>query len=1461
MRKRLAGKIFVFLLLALANNVFAAYVPSGAVVKVEYPFHDPIPAGKHSQSKDRTLVMDGKTTEITFPKDKLQNPEKGISVLAVFKYTDLPNTSEADKTYNILAYRHRQFSFGFNAKRIDVQFFDGKKSISRICRGVNYADGDYHMAAFTVSRCKEPTQGMDYLNVKVYFDGRLLTEERFHHVSVADANHLLNIGHANGFGDVWHWNGEIACVYGYNQVLSPGEIEKFAARSPWLKVASGWEKLSRKDQELLGSLPKKTAETAAASSAISNLAIRGSRFDWRSAAKHLKHNGEIPSSLRQYRLAGAILTVAMGKDQAIPISLYDTTNRREILHPENPFYAVHFKNRIYSPVNEEKSSAFKEISADHFRIISQFPDFTAEADYYTTAGKLTAFVRIPGKITLDKVDFPMLKINDLDPGAVLFTPEMSGIAHPDAAARNISYEADYPRGVASMQYGLFYDKRGGIFWSTADPDGRGKRLNFTAGRNGVNAVYTWLPPREGGFTPCKNGARIELFKGDWYDGAMIYRKLMQEIKAVWFSDSRLPRKDTPSWARECLFFTRSAFKYSPPETLRRISEYMGIPFALQLGIWFAGHYDRDYPHFRALPSFTGYVEKLRSMGIRVIPYANGRLWELHDRRDEDWRYTNEAKANCITDKNGKIVINKFDVDFAIMCPKTKLYEETISRFVREMFAWGADGIYVDQIGAAYHIPCYNPAHGHKVPDDTVFFKNGHNVVFPKMRTMMRSISPDSVLTTEDNSEVCVKNFDMLLAWRWFYENQVPAFPAIYSGRTQLYGMQPREITPGIFDSSAWQFISGAQLSAGMPASFVRPDLHEFRLWIKQLTRLRHAMLDFFNSGIMRRPVKFDQPVEMKRTFWGNFGTKYVTGPQICSTSWQLDGARAVAFLNPSPKVQKNRFGFEKDFPEGKIHHFSSTGKENVFHYTAGEKIDIELPPHSFQLFLALPPNDDGAILLDRVRADFLAINVFNTEPDPFLTDKRKQLGIVNKDAGTVSIDTGLFDCRFFPGALYPDNFRKGDGPQRMKPLWKLSDPFGFDEITIGKMRFESRNERWAEQKVLLNTRERCIVESRGTFCTFSKTDTVLPDQAKIIYTWEFAKNSPEIKARAVLNYSGKWENSIASLLKLCPGVHFVEKSYKIQQAPGKLTVDAVFTYTGRSSAGNFRHQVKLGQQASAHVQTDRAVHARREMKKLSLPRVISLDNGQVFLRLDSHKFWNINRIDVVFGNRKQNFGIENSESHYGAVLRPAGSQYFIGSGHCESGRSEIVKSLKIIADGKEVIPGESPISGKCIQVEKISNIADLQLKYSLTLKEKQLLETVEIISLADIKSRCMYFFMHPWNTRFTGLYIRDLDGKDHFHSAAGNNSHPFGMKSFFPYAMWHDAQNGDAIVTHITRQPESRKMSRYIWDRKVYRKDYVVDFVNVTMPKNTKVTYCAETVFFNSKNSKPSMEQAIRLCR
>ena len=262
--------------------------------------------------------------------------------------------------------------------------------------------------------------------------------------------------------------------------------------------------------------------------------------------------------------------------------------------------------------------------------------------------------------------------------------------------------------------------------------------------------------------------------------------------------------------------------------------------------------------------------------------------------------------------------------------------------------------------------------------------------------------------------------------------------------------------------------------------------------------------------------------------------------------------------------------------------------------------------------------------------------------------------------------------------------------------------------------------------------------------------------------------------------------------------------------------------------------------------------AAEQMARLNLPAAINLNNGKIVLKLDSLKFWNINRIDVIDNGKKRNFGMESSGSHYGMVYRELNSPFFIGSGHCESGKCEQVTSLRIFADGKEVKPGKDTIRGKKIRMEKISGVGPITVRYSLEINENRLDEECTVTSREAVKSHCMYFFMHPWSTRFKEMHLLRPDGKVANIQFKSDNGHPAGMMTYYPCVAMYDPVSGDAFYTkNELVEGASSAPKRYIWDRRVYRKDYTVDYVKKVFPAGHKAVYRASTVFLPGNGSVP----------
>ena len=93
-----------------------------------------------------------------------------------------------------------------------------------------------------------------------------------------------------------------------------------------------------------------------------------------------------------------------------------------------------------------------------------------------------------------------------------------------------------------------------------------------------------------------------------------------------------------------------------------------------------------------------------------MPYVNGRLWSAPTSgfilaepyavlRQNDTRYV---------EKYGRLT-----APLAVMCPTCPPWQRVVQNFTgRILDELDSKSIFIDQIGAAPGIPCYDPAHGH-----------------------------------------------------------------------------------------------------------------------------------------------------------------------------------------------------------------------------------------------------------------------------------------------------------------------------------------------------------------------------------------------------------------------------------------------------------------------------------------------------------------------------------------------------------------------------------------------------------------------------------------------------------------------------------------------------------------------------------------------------------------------------
>ena len=102
--------------------------------------------------------------------------------------------------------------------------------------------------------------------------------------------------------------------------------------------------------------------------------------------------------------------------------------------------------------------------------------------------------------------------------------------------------------------------------------------------------------------------------------------------------------------------------------------------------------------------------------------------------------------------------------------------------------------------------------------------------------------------------------------------------------------------------------------------------------------------------------------------------------------------------------------------------------------------------------------------------------------------------------------------------------------------------------------------------------------------------------------------------------------------------------------------------------------------------------------------------------------------------------------------------------------------------------------------------------------------------------------MHPWSTRFDQFFAIFPDGKKLDIKLKSANNFP--NLKFVPKAAWYDSKSGIGVVTIITNIKGKKSPERYLWDRKQYRKDYLCEYKNSTLPANKVIIYDAKTKFF-----------------
>ncbi len=258
---------------------------------------------------------------------------------------------------------------------------------------------------------------------------------------------------------------------------------------------------------------------------------------------------------------------------------------------------------------------------------------------------------------------------------------------------------------------------------------------------------------------------VSVFAGDFYEPLRIWSSVLQ--KEGW----ELPKPSSEAynvswcgWGYE--------FNVTPAQmtgTIPKLKE-MGIKWVTLDDRWFDTYGDWN-PRNETFPgdSIKKMTDDFHKEGMLAqiwwlplgVEDGEGR-WESHKyvvskvvQEHPDW---------LILDKNGKHV--HITRGLAALCPavpEVRAYHKQLTeKFIRD---WGFDGSKLDNI---YSVPaCYNPAHHHKSPQDSV---NAMGDVYKEIFQTTRALKPQSV------TQSCPCGTPPSLAWLPFMDQAVTADP-------------------------------------------------------------------------------------------------------------------------------------------------------------------------------------------------------------------------------------------------------------------------------------------------------------------------------------------------------------------------------------------------------------------------------------------------------------------------------------------------------------------------------------------------------------------------------------------------------------------------------------------------------------------------------------------------------------
>ncbi len=468
----------------------------------------------------------------------------------------------------------------------------------------------------------------------------------------------------------------------------------------------------------------------------------------------------------------------------------------------------------------------------------------------------------------------------------LLIPKYSGTLIPDPADNAAIWDLYYPRGwSATMQFSAYYNNDYGIYLGFHDPKASTKRFSIRAENGALNFEGETIIPDKtvaGNDWELEGVFELALFKGDWYDAALIYKTWAMDHAEFWpdITPEREARQQALGNIGVWGYYSED-IGYSMGQMESEMDDFKSFFAPAPVGIhWYRWNYkdfDDDYPNY--FPERAGMADLVShiqaSNNATIMPYINGRMYDTD--LTGEWDYSTRGFPYATKDMEGNEYTQSFNSNlFAVMCPTQTPWQDILVDAAGQLTGRiGTKGLYVDQVAAAGPTECMDRDHHHPIGGG-YWWREGYKQMFERMHRIMPQAA---FITVEGGADYLTDQVDGFMVDGWLTNNLVPAFQAIYSGRVQLFGKRTGTSSygnPSFYSKLSQAFVHGVQ--PGRVSLWLvndnRPDGHAelARPFVRKLALLRHKLQEFLSFGTMLRPLALNGAIPLITSSWTDYGT-------------------------------------------------------------------------------------------------------------------------------------------------------------------------------------------------------------------------------------------------------------------------------------------------------------------------------------------------------------------------------------------------------------------------------------------------------------------------------------------------------------------------------------------------------------------------------------------------------------